>query len=45
MSEARTTNMLLLGMFIIMLCVYVTILQYSGADVIETSITVSAFCG
>lgn len=45
MSEARMSNMLLLGMFIIMLCAYVVILQYPGADTAGLSMTVSAFCG
>jgi len=46
MNEARVANFALIGLFIIMLFVYVFAVQYVGNITgIETGTTVSAFCG
>lgn len=47
MNEARVANFTLIGAFVLMLCVYLFIIQYThhvvGIEPVST--TVSAFCG
>ena len=45
MNEARIANITLIGMFILMLCVYVFAVQYIGNITTIEQTTVSAFCG